>query len=169
MTINGLYQQMAGSTLDILLGGANAGQFGQLIVNGDAVLGGTLDVELFNGFDPTSGEVFKSSAEKSAAHLPIFVADPGRWLVSLVRSGGQRSLHRRSRHRDRWWRRKQRAGTAERDFAGRRALRDVWFHVWSPRTPRIAPPVSVLKALGLILLASRSDAVPLLRGCTIAL
>jgi subtilase-type serine protease len=59
MTVNGLYQQMAGSTLDILLGGANTGQFGQLVVNGDAVLGGTLDVELFGGFDPTSGEVFE--------------------------------------------------------------------------------------------------------------
>jgi hypothetical protein len=59
MTVNGLYQQTAGSTLDILLGGANAGQFGQLVVNGDAVLGGTLDVELFGGFDPTSGEVFE--------------------------------------------------------------------------------------------------------------
>jgi subtilase-type serine protease len=59
MTVNGLYQQMAGSTLDILLGGANAGQFSQLVVNGDAVLGGTLDVELFGSFDPTSGEIFE--------------------------------------------------------------------------------------------------------------
>ena len=59
MTVNGLYQQTAGSTLDILLGGANTGQFSQLVVNGDTVLGGTLDVELFGGFDPTSGEVFE--------------------------------------------------------------------------------------------------------------
>lgn len=59
LTIFGLYQQMTGSTLDILLGGANAGQFGQLDVNGDAVLGGTLDVELYAGFDPESGEIFE--------------------------------------------------------------------------------------------------------------
>ena len=59
LTIEGVYQQMAGSTLDILLGGANAGQFGELDVNGDAALGGTLDVELYAGFDPESGEIFE--------------------------------------------------------------------------------------------------------------
>ena len=59
LTIFGLYQQMTGSTLDIWLGGANAGQFGQLAVNGDAALGGTLDVELYAGFDPESGEIFE--------------------------------------------------------------------------------------------------------------
>ncbi len=58
-TINGTYKQDAQGTLDILLGGTGAGQFGQLIVNGDAVLDGTLDVELFAGFDPESGEIFE--------------------------------------------------------------------------------------------------------------
>jgi hypothetical protein len=78
LTINGLYQQMAGSTLDILLGGANAEQFGQLIVNGDAVLGGTLDVELFNGFDPTSGEVFEILSGKiSGAFADILLPTLG--------------------------------------------------------------------------------------------
>jgi hypothetical protein len=58
-TINGSYLQDAQGTLDILLGGTGAGQFGQLIVNGNAVLDGTLDVELFGGFDPEAGEIFE--------------------------------------------------------------------------------------------------------------
>jgi hypothetical protein len=58
-TINGSYLQDAQGILDILLGGTGAGQFGQLIVNGDAVLDGTLDVELFGGFDPEAGEIFE--------------------------------------------------------------------------------------------------------------
>ena len=58
-TINGTYKQDAQGTLDILLGGTGAGQFGQLIVNGNAVLDGTLDVELFGGFDPESGDIFE--------------------------------------------------------------------------------------------------------------
>ena len=58
-TINGSYLQDAQGTLDILIGGTGAGQFGQLIVNGNAVLDGTLDVELFGGFDPEAGEIFE--------------------------------------------------------------------------------------------------------------
>ncbi|HXP71261.1 MAG TPA: hypothetical protein VOA88_18425 [Candidatus Dormibacteraeota bacterium] len=58
-TINGSYLQDAQGTLDILLGGTGAGEFSQLIVNGNAVLDGTLDVELFGGFDPQSGEIFE--------------------------------------------------------------------------------------------------------------
>jgi len=58
-TINGIYMQDAQGILDILLGGMGAGEFGQLIVNGDAVLGGTLDVELFADFDPESGDIFE--------------------------------------------------------------------------------------------------------------
>ena len=58
-TINGSYLQDAQGTLDILIGGTGAGEFSQLIVNGNAVLDGTLDVELFGGFDPQSGEIFE--------------------------------------------------------------------------------------------------------------
>ena len=58
-TINGNYQQTSTGTLDILLGGTGAGQFGQLDVNGFADLSGTLDVELFAGFDPQAGETFE--------------------------------------------------------------------------------------------------------------
>ena len=58
-TINGTYRQTSTGTLDILLGGTGAGQFGQLDINGIADLSGTLDVELFAGFDPQAGETFE--------------------------------------------------------------------------------------------------------------
>lgn len=58
-TINGNYSQSASGALDILLGGTGAGQFGQLDILGIADLSGTLDVELFAGFDPQAGDVFE--------------------------------------------------------------------------------------------------------------
>ena len=58
-SIIGNYQQTATGTLDILLGGTGAGQFGQLDITGAADLGGALDVELFAGFDPQAGEIFE--------------------------------------------------------------------------------------------------------------
>ncbi len=71
LTINGLYQQMAGSTLDILIGGPGAGQFGQLDVNGEALLGGTLDVSTLASFDPESGEVFELLSGKISGNFTV--------------------------------------------------------------------------------------------------
>jgi fibronectin-binding autotransporter adhesin len=84
MTIDGNFQQMAGSTLDILLGGAGAGEFSQLDVNGDALLGGTLDVSMLGSFDPESGEIFeilsgKISGAFAAVDLPTL--DDGLYFV----------------------------------------------------------------------------------------
>ena len=59
-TIIGNYQQTATGTLEILLGGTDAGQFGQLDITGGADLSGILDVELFAGFDPEAGRCSKS-------------------------------------------------------------------------------------------------------------
>lgn len=58
-TIIGNYQQTATGTLEIFLGGTGAGQFGQLDITGGADVSGTLDVELFAGFDPQAGEMFE--------------------------------------------------------------------------------------------------------------
>ena len=66
LTIFGLDQEMTGSTLDIFLDGMNPGEFGQLDVNGDVVLGGTLDVALGAGFDPVSGEIFEIVSGKTS-------------------------------------------------------------------------------------------------------
>ncbi len=59
LTINGNYVQSPGGTLVVEIGGTTGGsQYDQLIVNGNATLGGTLSVTLINGFVPTGGETF---------------------------------------------------------------------------------------------------------------
>ncbi len=53
------YSQFAGASLQIQLAGTTAGtQHDQLIVDGIAVLEGSLDVELLNGFEPSLGDEF---------------------------------------------------------------------------------------------------------------
>lgn len=46
-------------SLAIELGGANAGEFDQLVVDGAATLGGSLDVSLLEGFEPSLGQSFQ--------------------------------------------------------------------------------------------------------------
>ena len=59
LTITGKYSDPQGS-LDIQIGGLTAGTgFSQLAVQGDASLGGTLEVSLINGFTPAVGETFE--------------------------------------------------------------------------------------------------------------
>ncbi|MCX8158004.1 MAG: PA14 domain-containing protein [Verrucomicrobiae bacterium] len=59
LTINGNYSQGPGGTLEIELGGANAGsEYDQLVVNGTAELNGRLVVTLINNFVPTNGQSF---------------------------------------------------------------------------------------------------------------
>ncbi len=45
-------------TLQIEIGGTTPGEYDQLNITGDAVLAGTLEVQLINGFTPTVGDVF---------------------------------------------------------------------------------------------------------------
>lgn len=58
ITINGNYTQGSGGTLNIEIGGTAAGAFDQLVVNGTATLGGTLNVSFINGFRPQLGDVY---------------------------------------------------------------------------------------------------------------
>ena len=59
LVISGSYTQTATGALNITLAGTNGGKdFGQLFVNGDAMLNGTLDVTLASGFTPGSGDGF---------------------------------------------------------------------------------------------------------------
>jgi hypothetical protein len=54
------YQQVAGGTLRIELGGHNPGtQYDQLVVGGNASLAGTLELALINGFVPQPGDQFQ--------------------------------------------------------------------------------------------------------------
>src|SRR5262249_53494431 len=54
MTVNGNYSQAAAGALNIEIAGTNAAtpDFDQLVVNGNAALGGALNVTLINGFVP---------------------------------------------------------------------------------------------------------------------
>ncbi|HWN93747.1 MAG TPA: hypothetical protein VNT99_01830 [Methylomirabilota bacterium] len=59
ITINGNYTQGANGILNLEIGGTTAGtEYDQLVVNGTATLGGTLNVSLINGFQPAVGDVF---------------------------------------------------------------------------------------------------------------
>jgi hypothetical protein len=59
LTIAGNYSQSSTGLFDVLLGGYTPGtQFSQLIVEGSANLGGTIEVDLINGFVPSIGDKF---------------------------------------------------------------------------------------------------------------
>jgi hypothetical protein len=58
LNLNGNYTQTADGTLNIQLGGTNIGEFDQLSVSDSANLNGTLNVSLFNGYTPQSGDSF---------------------------------------------------------------------------------------------------------------
>ena len=59
--INGNYTQGAAGTMDIQIAGTNPAtpDFDQLFVTGNVTLGGTLNVTLLNGFQPTPGQTFE--------------------------------------------------------------------------------------------------------------
>ena len=59
LTVTGNYTQTSSGTLEIQIGGPNAGTgYSQLSITGTAALGGTLDVGLLDGFTPYNGETF---------------------------------------------------------------------------------------------------------------
>lgn len=60
ITINGNYTQSASGVLDMEIGGLSAGtQYDQMVVNGTAYLGGTLNIVQYNGFAPSAGTSFQ--------------------------------------------------------------------------------------------------------------
>jgi filamentous hemagglutinin family protein len=74
ITINGDYLQGSGGTLQVEMAGTTAGsQYDQLIVNGNATLGGTLNVTLVNGYAPAGGETF-SVVQSSGAMSGTFAS-----------------------------------------------------------------------------------------------
>jgi hypothetical protein len=60
VTIDGDYFQTATGTLDVRIGGLQAGiDYDQLVVNGFATLNGTLRISLVNGYQPQPGDQFQ--------------------------------------------------------------------------------------------------------------
>lgn len=56
LELGGDYTQASFASLEIDLGGTQAGEFDQLLVDGNAALSGTLDVSLIDGFDGANGQ-----------------------------------------------------------------------------------------------------------------
>lgn len=59
LSVNYAYEQAADSALKIEIAGPAAGQFGNITVGEGATLGGTLELELVNGYVPTAGTEFE--------------------------------------------------------------------------------------------------------------
>ncbi len=91
-TIQGNYQQTSTGMLEILLGGIGAGDFSQLDITGSADLSGTLDVELFAGFDPQAGEIFEILESGGITNLDLmsmlFPTLPDGLFFKLDQEGG---------------------------------------------------------------------------------
>jgi hypothetical protein len=86
LTVQGNYYHGSLGALSIDLGGAAAGQFGRLSVNGAASLAGALEVALTNGFLPVVGNVFgviSASGGFSGGFSTIAGSHPGNG-VALV-------------------------------------------------------------------------------------
>src|SRR4029077_1763705 len=58
LTLTGTFTQNSGGTLNIYIGGAAAGSFGDLSVSNGVTLGGTLSIKDINGFVPAIGNSF---------------------------------------------------------------------------------------------------------------
>ena len=79
LTVNGNGTFNAGSTALFQLGGATAGQFDKLSLSGTLTAGGTLDVDLINGFTPAAGNSFD---------ILDFTTATGAFTLSLPALGG---------------------------------------------------------------------------------
>ena len=79
LTVNGNGTFVGGSTALFQIGGATAGQFDKLSLTGTLAAGGTLDVDLINGFTPTAGNSFD---------MLDFTTATGAFALSLPALGG---------------------------------------------------------------------------------
>jgi hypothetical protein len=100
--ITGNYQQLAGSTLKIEIGGTTAATgYDQLLVTGNMALGGTLQVLLINSFAPQVGQSFNIvdwgmlsgtlSGTFSTLQLPALGGSTG-WNTSQLYTAGVLSV-----------------------------------------------------------------------------
>jgi hypothetical protein len=82
--INDDYEQAANGTLKIEVAGAAAGQFGRVFVGDEAILGGTLTLELMNGYVPAAGtvlEILSSSSLLGSTFASAVLPDLGSTLA----------------------------------------------------------------------------------------
>lgn len=89
ITVNGNYAQTATGVLNMEIGGTTAGtEYDQLVVSGNAALGGTLNVSLINGFRPKVGDVFQLIAPNSISGAFAAINTVGFTAQANASSGG---------------------------------------------------------------------------------
>jgi len=85
MTVEGTFEQTPGSTLSIEIGGTLQGvEYDLLQVVGAAMLNGTLNVELVNGFNPSPGSMFEVLTSASLIDNGLVLGGPDAGLFNLV-------------------------------------------------------------------------------------
>jgi hypothetical protein len=76
LNINGNYTQTSTGILDIDIGGPTPGsQYDQLLITGTAILDGTVNIFLVNGYTPGVGDAF--TILTFASHTGVFAAIVG--------------------------------------------------------------------------------------------
>ena len=85
VAVQGDFTQGADGTLVLEDGGAAPGQFDQLQVSGKATLGGTLDLNLINGYTPDKADTFSPLAYSS--HGGNFAAVSGNATATVNGTG----------------------------------------------------------------------------------
>jgi hypothetical protein len=92
LSVDGTYVQAGGSTLLMELGGTSAGSFDKLAVGGALTAGGTLDIDLINGFTPTAGnswDILDFASTSGSFTLSLPALSPGlSWNTSSLLTSG---------------------------------------------------------------------------------
>jgi len=83
--INGNYTQLSGAGLEIKLGGPNAiSDHDYVLISGSAILGGSLQVSLINGFSPTPGQQFTILDATNIVNNGLSLDGPAADLFNLI-------------------------------------------------------------------------------------
>ena len=94
LTVSGSYSQTQSGNLAAVLAGAAAGQFSQLVAQGQASLGGTLNVTVANGFIAATGNTFPivTAAPVSGQFANTSGLDAGSFTLKAIYNAGDVTL-----------------------------------------------------------------------------
>ena len=92
LELGGNYTQSSFATLEIDLGGNQAGEFDQLQVAGNVLLSGTLDISMIDGFEPATGQTFDIITANNVTGTFDNVIAPDGMNVQVVYSNSTVSL-----------------------------------------------------------------------------
>ncbi|HIJ26789.1 MAG TPA: hypothetical protein HPP79_14105, partial [Gammaproteobacteria bacterium] len=97
LTINGDFVNNSDGVINLEVGGTNSGEYDQLVVNGNATLGGTLNISILNGFTPGSAFTLKLldvSGSVSGIFTTVNTPSAAGWGISVGTDGdGDLAVH----------------------------------------------------------------------------